>query len=254
MALTKKQRFEVFKRDKFTCQYCGRSAPDVLLEVDHIHPVSKGGEDDILNLVTSCHDCNAGKSDRLLSDDAVVQKRKAQLDELQDRREQIEMLIEWQTELANTDEATLAKLADIWASMVKPFSLTASGLAELKKTYLKYGVMPVIEAMKTSVGQYLEYDNATGEPSLASVERAWSKVERICRFEALARKDPDLAERWHVVNILAKRVSYVNKQEALELVRIAHECGVEYDALRSIAAQARNWTSWRRQMEELSEE
>ena len=33
----KKMRFEVFKRDKFTCQYCGRKAPDVILEVDHIN-------------------------------------------------------------------------------------------------------------------------------------------------------------------------------------------------------------------------
>ena len=34
--LSKKIRFEVFKRDKFTCQYCGRMSPDVILEVDHI--------------------------------------------------------------------------------------------------------------------------------------------------------------------------------------------------------------------------
>ena len=33
--LSKKIRFEVFKRDAFTCQYCGQMAPDVLLEVDH---------------------------------------------------------------------------------------------------------------------------------------------------------------------------------------------------------------------------
>jgi 5-methylcytosine-specific restriction endonuclease McrA len=36
-------RFEVFKRDAFKCQYCGKSAPEVTLEVDHIIPVSKGG-------------------------------------------------------------------------------------------------------------------------------------------------------------------------------------------------------------------
>ena len=49
--LSQRLRFEVFKRDSFTCQYCGRKAPDVLLEADHIEPVSKGGSDDILNLV-----------------------------------------------------------------------------------------------------------------------------------------------------------------------------------------------------------
>lgn len=62
--ISKALRFEVFKRDKFTCQYCGRSAPDVNLQIDHIHPVAKGGDNDILNLITSCADCNSGKRDR----------------------------------------------------------------------------------------------------------------------------------------------------------------------------------------------
>lgn len=62
--VSKKLRFEVFKRDSFTCQYCGAKAPDVILEVDHIKPVAKEGSSDILNLITACQACNAGKSDR----------------------------------------------------------------------------------------------------------------------------------------------------------------------------------------------
>lgn len=49
--ITKKLRFEVFKRDAFTCQYCGRMVPDVILEVDHINPVANGGDNDIMNLI-----------------------------------------------------------------------------------------------------------------------------------------------------------------------------------------------------------
>ena len=45
-SLTKKVRFEVFKRDSFTCQYCGRTAPSVILEVDHIKPVCDGGQNE----------------------------------------------------------------------------------------------------------------------------------------------------------------------------------------------------------------
>lgn len=67
MSLSKKTRFEVFKRDSFTCQYCGNNPPVVVLEVDHIVPVSRGGEDVIDNLITSCFDCNRGKSDRELT-------------------------------------------------------------------------------------------------------------------------------------------------------------------------------------------
>lgn len=56
-------RFFVFQRDEFTCQYCGSPAPLVTLHVDHIRPVSKGGTNDLTNLITSCVDCNLGKHD-----------------------------------------------------------------------------------------------------------------------------------------------------------------------------------------------
>ena len=42
--ISKKMRYEVFKRDSFRCQYCGRSAPEVILEADHIKPVAEGGK------------------------------------------------------------------------------------------------------------------------------------------------------------------------------------------------------------------
>lgn len=63
----KSLRFKVFKRDSFACQYCGATPPAVVLEIDHIHPVSKGGENGIDNLTTACFECNRGKSAGLLT-------------------------------------------------------------------------------------------------------------------------------------------------------------------------------------------
>lgn len=63
MAVSKRIRFEVFKRDGFACQYCGRTPPAVMLECDHVVASANGGSDDDSNLVTSCFDCNRGKSD-----------------------------------------------------------------------------------------------------------------------------------------------------------------------------------------------
>lgn len=62
MAVSKRTRFEVLKRDNHTCRYCGASAPDATLTVDHVTPVALGGTDDPSNLVAACKDCNAGKS------------------------------------------------------------------------------------------------------------------------------------------------------------------------------------------------
>jgi DNA-directed RNA polymerase subunit RPC12/RpoP len=59
--LSKRLRFEVFKRDGFVCQYCGAHPPHAILECDHIVPVASGGENDFDNLITACFSCNRGK-------------------------------------------------------------------------------------------------------------------------------------------------------------------------------------------------
>ena len=56
-----KLRWEVLERDNFTCQYCGKTAPDVMLQVDHKTALADGGTDNLDNLVTSCASCNHGK-------------------------------------------------------------------------------------------------------------------------------------------------------------------------------------------------
>lgn len=53
---------EVFKRDNYTCQYCGQIGGK--LEADHIIPFSKGGSDEMSNLITSCRKCNRQKKDK----------------------------------------------------------------------------------------------------------------------------------------------------------------------------------------------
>lgn len=94
MAVTKTQRFEVFKRDKFICQYCGKRPPDTVLECDHIEPVCNGGSDDFHNLVTSCFDCNRGKAGRSLEDDATLPIQEMQLETLAQLTAFNEMLID----------------------------------------------------------------------------------------------------------------------------------------------------------------
>jgi hypothetical protein len=82
-----KQRFEVFKRDLFRCQYCGRTPPEVVLEVDHINPKSKGGKGNLDNYITACFECNRGKGKNkvdaipsaLIDKVSVLKEKRAQL-------------------------------------------------------------------------------------------------------------------------------------------------------------------------------
>lgn len=62
MSVSKRLRFEILRRDNFTCRYCGKTAAEIELHVDHVLPVTLGGKDEATNLVTSCEPCNTGKS------------------------------------------------------------------------------------------------------------------------------------------------------------------------------------------------
>ena len=61
-------RFNVFLRDKFSCQYCGSKNE---LTFDHLLPRSKGGKTNWDNVVTACSSCNVKKGGRLLIDSGM---------------------------------------------------------------------------------------------------------------------------------------------------------------------------------------
>ena len=82
-----KIRFDVFKRDGFTCQYCGRTPPAVVLELDHIIPKCQGGADTIDNYITACFECNRGKAGESL--DVAPAAIDAKIELLEEKRMQL---------------------------------------------------------------------------------------------------------------------------------------------------------------------
>lgn len=66
--MTNELRTAIKERDNYTCCNCGNSMlkePNLLLEVDHIVPISKGGKTEYYNLQTLCWKCNRSKSDKV---------------------------------------------------------------------------------------------------------------------------------------------------------------------------------------------
>jgi 5-methylcytosine-specific restriction endonuclease McrA len=55
-------RRDVFLRDRYTCQYCGRRTRDLTL--DHVLPRNRGGQHDWENVVAACKSCNHRKAGR----------------------------------------------------------------------------------------------------------------------------------------------------------------------------------------------
>lgn len=157
--ISKKTRFEVFKRDSFKCQYCGKSAPEVVLEVDHIKPVAEGGKTTMLNLITACRDCNRGKGKRKLDDKTELAKQKAELDLLNEKRLQMEMLLEWKKELSEIIENQVDILELELVDVAVGYRLTTETRKKLKALIKEFGFNEVYEACERATLQYpLAYD------------------------------------------------------------------------------------------------
>lgn len=183
----KKLRFEVFKRDGFTCQYCGKKAPDVVLEVDHIDPVANGGENDILNLVTSCRDCNRGKGATPLSDDSAVQVQRKQMEELAERREQIEMMIRWREELESQDDLLVDSVCELIESLSGGVP-NDKGKNEIRGHIEKFGYGEVREAAKIAFTKYSavtdwEWNRAFGKIGGICYNRAHENCKQCVNFK-----------------------------------------------------------------------
>lgn len=227
-AITKKTRFEVFKRDSFTCQYCGKSAPNVILEIDHINPVSNGGKNGIMNLITSCFDCNRGKGKRELTDKQVITQQQEQLKVINEKREQLKMLLQWKEEISKlTDEevAAVVKILDY-----SEIYLTDNGIGDLKKWIRKYGISEVIDSCNISIEQYYSNDSK-------SKEKVFSYIPRICYRRLQQKEKPYTKEIYYILNIATDKFrcnkyslqsllfTYIHSlEEAEEVKRIYHDC------------------------------
>lgn len=250
-AISKKTRFEVFKRDSFTCQYCGRSAPEVILHLEHINPVAGGGDNDVMNLITSCEPCNQGKGARALDDNSIIAKQKAQLDELNARREQLEMMVQWREALRSLDDETVNKLEELFSHLTgRVFS--ESGRAKVKSWLRRYSFAELYEAMEASAQTYWK-DPEDEEEQSAQAGKVFEYTTRIIAAQKRNADKPWMKDLFYVRAIVRNR-HYCNERVAIELIERAFELGAHIEELKDWAKQARNWTNWRSEMEAWIEE
>lgn len=210
-SISKTVRFEVFKRDAFTCQYCGAKAPEVILHCDHINPVALGGQNDILNLVTACSDCNGGKGARRIDDRSVVNRQRAQIEELELRREQLQMMLDWR------DAAQAAVVDEVEEMAIRMedrghFRPNASGLADIRKWLRRYSIDELVIALDIAFDQYMRFDG--DEPNDEAWHLAFTKIPAIAGVRRSEVEKPYLRQLMYIQGIMRnrfgnKRVSYL---------------------------------------------
>lgn len=228
-AISKKVRFEVFKRDSFKCQYCGASAPDVILEVDHIQPVAKRGKNDIMNLLTACKGCNAGKSDRLLDDSTAVSKQKAQADRLSERRLQLQMMMEWRNGLIGIKEQELAEAEKYWRTLTRHL-LTDRGRDEIRKILKTHTIAEVCDAMEVCDQQY------------SDKQHAFRKISGVCYVRSKSRNDPAFEVVSIVRGILLKNIRYIDAEDGADMdatIRLCLRDGITRNQIINTARECR---------------
>lgn len=253
VGLSKKTRFEVFKRDSFTCQYCGRSAPEVILRVDHINPVAGGGDNDMMNLITSCEPCNQGKGARKLDDHSVIQKQKAQLDELNQRREQLEMMLQWREALASLDVDYINAFEERFTDETGS-TLTEVGRGKVKQWLKRFPLADMLDALDDALGTYFkggDLDDSERHNELAG--KAFSMVPRIINAKKRNADRPWMKELFYIRAIIRNRM-HCNERVAIDLLERAYNLGAPTIDMQDWAKRAKNWTNWRDEMETWIEE
>ena len=148
--LSKKVRFDVFKRDGFKCCYCGANPSDtVVLEVDHVVPVAEGGQNDIDNLVTSCQPCNRGKGAIPL--DVIPQTLEEKASIVAEREAQIRAYREIMELRSERLEEETWSVAEIFMDRFRRDTINKDELLSIRMFIQRLDVYEVQEAMEIAV-------------------------------------------------------------------------------------------------------
>ena len=230
--VSQKTRFEVFKRDKFACQYCGASAPEVVLNCDHITPVAEGGLSDILNLITSCKSCNGGKGKILLSDSTALDKQHRMLVELEERQQQLKMMIEWRDSLNDIDGETVQYFVGVVSrNGYRPNDI---GRDKILKWVKKYPLDVLVRAADEAFDAY----SAGG---LEGWGRAFNAIPKFARMIEEEVECPDIRKLLYIQGIIRNRFDV---PVIIDYLKCARSGGATLASLERFAMSSKDLTEF----------
>lgn len=188
MAVSKRTRYEVLRRDNHACRYCGGIAPDVKLTVDHVMPKALGGSDDPSNLVAACRDCNFGKAST--SPDAATVE---QVNEDDIRwAAAVERAAKQMTASLGDEEGQLDWFLEEWREWDKTCSCLPSGWVKSVNCWLNAGLTP--ELLIDSLNVALSNRNVSHRGVFAYMGGiARKRIERLheAARQAMREESPD---------------------------------------------------------------
>jgi hypothetical protein len=233
VAVSKRLRFEILRRDNHACRYCGRSAPEVKLTVDHVIPEALGGATAPENLVAACADCNSGKSSAS-PDAAVVADVKSDA-------------LRWARAMAVAAEQMEADQAELDAE--------ADLFAEHWNSHARFGRVPPVEAgWRGSIATFRHaglpltvlygcVDKALAKklPGLDTYKYmcgiAWSMIRELQEAAALSLAEPPRHDEPSQEDLYEMVENLVSWWPSEEMRRTAHRY-----AKQDLSARSEGWT------------
>ena len=160
VGISTKTRFDIFKRDGFTCQYCNKGTSNgVVLEVDHIIPVCEGGNNSNENLITACFDCNRGKGGRELSQ--IPETLQEKTTRIAEKEKQYKAFIRLQKRIEGNMLSDIEAINTIYSDAFPKWEMDDRFKNSSVRNFIEHlGVFEVSKSMYTAIGKCSDNNHA----------------------------------------------------------------------------------------------
>jgi len=238
----------ILERDEFTCTECGQQVPKVLLYIDKIlSPETEAAlgtqpeEDKYTCLCESCYKQAHGH----LQIKAATRTA--------ERRQQLEMMVEWRREKRGLESDTIAYLIDYINGKIEPYSLSKSGEKDIRVAVKKSNFTEALNAVDETFDHYVTYDNGD-DINQKSVNTFISKIGGYLYINSLP---PVEQEIYHVCNSCRSHFDYWGPQKGKAYVEDYVSALRDYgwDELQILddlknellkeSNKKKNWSEWR---------
>ena len=245
----KRIKFEVFEKDSYRCQYCGNVAPNITLKLHRIQEVQNNDNWlDPAYLSTSCVSCEDKRQGKSAGRNASAF---IMLDELEERLEQLKMLISWRKGMVKIRRSQLIGIIDFWQDLVPGIYLNDDQKRVLLSLMNKYSSDEIRSSMRAVAKEKLQ--RQTDETLTKDAhDVAFEKIPETCIRNSKAKKNHEIEELYQIHDVLKERLQgFFDSDRAIQWLNYARSWEVNTEELAHMALKVTNWTQFSCNIDEM---
>ena len=238
----KRIKFEVFEKDSFKCQFCGTGAPIVTLQLSRINDTQQSDNWlDTAFLSTSCKVCENKKT---ASDQNTQRNGFISIDELEERLQQLKMLINWRKGMLNIRKQQLANLVRYWENKVPGYSVDNDQKKYILTYITKYSCDEIRSAMDMAADKFF-VQHPDGTIVNSSVLNAFGKVPEICSTKSELINAHESDGLLSILEQIKNNITgFFDPRRASQWLNYARSWEVQIEHLFQMASSIQSWTEF----------